>query len=246
VIPESESFAAAWQRSQPRPPASSSRDSKKNFAERFSRCLADQLAADLRIHLGDDVRTAGEVGRAPGERGATGLDVVYGNPIFGLGLGVSLKSITFADGNTGRFTKNYTRIDHELRSEAIDHHERQPYAVLAALLFLPVESATDGSDTQDTPSSFGSAVKRFRPRVGRTQTHGDLSRFEQMYVALYDVSASTPCAGFFDARKPPPKRGLPQLQTWTETVAALIAAFNERNSDSTFCWLDELKPGTET
>jgi hypothetical protein len=242
VIPESQSFATAWQRSQPRPPSNGSRDSKKNFAERFSRCVAEQLAGDLRTHLGEDVRTAGEVGRAPGERGATGLDVVYGNSIFGLGLGISLKTVNFADGGTGRFTKNYTRIDHELRSEAIDHHERQPYAVLVALLLMPADSAADGSDNQDSASSFGSAVKRFRPRIGRSHPNGDLGRFEQMYVGLYDVTSSSPRIGFFDASRAPPKRGLPPLRTWAETIDALVAAFHERNS-GTFRWLDDLDPG---
>jgi hypothetical protein len=243
VIPKNESFAFAWQGAQPRPPVDGSRESKKNFAERFSRCLAEQLTVDLRTHLGDEVRTAAEVTRSVGERGASGLDIVYGNPVKGLGLGISLKTVTFADAKTARFTKNYTRIDHELRSEAIDHHERQPYAVLVALLFLPVESAIDGAETQVAPSSFGRAVERFRPRIGRIHPHGEFGRFERMYIGLYDVSKAAPAIGFFDARLAPPKRGIPELVTWEEMVEALVAAHHERNYGSAFQWLDDLESG---
>lgn len=233
MIPRSDSFANAWRVSQPWPPAGGSRESKKNFAERFSRSLAQQLAADLRLSLGKEVRTARDVGRAPGQRGATGLDVVYGDAVSGLGLGVSIKTVTFADAATGRFTKNYTRIDHELRSEAIDHHERQPYAVLVAVLFLPIDSVDDGN-----PSSFGRAIERFRRRIGRRDPRGDLGRLEGMYVGLYDVAEEFPRVGFFDAMDSPPKRGTPSLRTWEDMLARVVALHAERNG-ATFRWLED-------
>ena len=65
----------------------------------------------------------------------------------------SIKTIGFRDRGTGRYTKNYTARDNELRAEAEDYHLRQPYAVLAGLLFLPADAANDGR-TARAPSSF--------------------------------------------------------------------------------------------
>jgi len=40
--------------------------------------------------------------------------------------------MNFRDGTSRRYTKNSRRIDNELRNEASDIHDRQPYAVLTA------------------------------------------------------------------------------------------------------------------
>jgi hypothetical protein len=73
------------------------------------------------------------------------LDVNYSTPQLGLALGVSLESINCRDASTERYTKNYSRNDNELRAEATDYHQRQPYAVLAGVLFLPFDSCDDGN-----------------------------------------------------------------------------------------------------
>src|SRR5262245_27500507 len=83
-----------------------------------------------------------QMGRAQnrGARTAKGfkkLDVNYSTPELGLALGVSIKTINYRDPETKRYTKNYSRVDNELRAEAMDYHQRQPFAVLVGLLFLP-------------------------------------------------------------------------------------------------------------
>lgn len=64
----------------------------------------------------------------------------------------------------GRYTKNVVGNDHELRAEAMDHHERHPLAVLIGLFFLPLRACDDvGNDK----SSFAHSIMTFRPRAGR-------------------------------------------------------------------------------
>ncbi len=91
----------------------------------------------------------------------------YSTTDLGLGLGVSIKTINFRDGKSGRYTKNFTRVDNELRAEAIDYHVRQPFAVLVGLVFLPYDACEDGRTTH---SSFGGAVRVFHYRANRTDT----------------------------------------------------------------------------
>ena len=94
---------------------------------------------------------SGQESRARTSKGLKKLDVNYSTVQLGLGLGISIKTINFRDAGTRRYTKNYTRADGELRAEASDYHERQPYAVLIAVIFLPLDSCDDGG--RSAPSS---------------------------------------------------------------------------------------------
>jgi hypothetical protein len=58
------------------------------------------------------------------------------------------------------------RNEEELRIEASGYHKRQPYAVMAGILFLPFDACEDGK--KNNPSSFGSWVRHLRPYAGRT------------------------------------------------------------------------------
>src|SRR5688572_21231515 len=141
---------------------------KKNFAERFSRALAQKFSNALRptfegiLPLADGTRheSLARTGKGPKK-----LDVNYSTVELGLGLGITIKTLSFPDEKSGRFTKNYTRADNELRAEAKDYHQRQPYAVLIGVIFLPLEACFDSKS--DEPSSFGAAVRTFRYRAGR-------------------------------------------------------------------------------
>lgn len=82
----------------------------------------------------------GQESRARTGKGLKKLDVNYSTIELGLGLGLSIKTINFRDAKTKRYTKNYTRVDNELRAEAADYHERQPYSVLCAVIFLPFDA----------------------------------------------------------------------------------------------------------
>jgi hypothetical protein len=111
--------------------ATAAASEKKNYAERLSRALANRVAQHLRSafpNILPDADGKGQESQARTSKGYKRLDVNYSTPELGLGLGVSIKTINFTDGRSKRYTKNYTRADGELRAEASDYHERQPYA----------------------------------------------------------------------------------------------------------------------
>src|SRR5207237_4749262 len=83
-------------------------------------------------------------------KGVKKLDVNYSTPELGLALGVSIKTLNFRDAGSKRYTKNATRIDNELRAEAMDYHKRQPYSVLVGVVFVPVDSCDDGNPNRST------------------------------------------------------------------------------------------------
>jgi hypothetical protein len=99
------------------------RGRKKNFAEALSRALALRIANALRPRFQGilpDAQERGQESRARSAKGFKKLDVNYSTLELGLALGVSIKTINFKDPRTNRYTKNYTRVDAELRAEASD------------------------------------------------------------------------------------------------------------------------------
>jgi len=147
-----------------------------------------------------------------------------------LGLGVSVKTINFPDGASGRFTKNFTRVDAELRAEASDYHDRQPYAVMVAIIFLPSEACDDGSAS--SPSSFGAAVRIFRFRSGRNEPEDSPVTFERIFIGHYDTAdASFGEVRFVDVMDKPPRTGRPRKsKSWDEMIATIVATYDTRNS----------------
>jgi hypothetical protein len=157
---------AALDQADPRPGAGS-QSQKKNYAERLSRSIATVIANAFRQDFpGITPDADGRRQEAPARtsKGMKKLDVNYSTTELGLGLGVSIKTINFPDAGSARYTKNFTRADNELRAEAKDYHERQPYAVLVGVVFLPIEACQDG---KTGASSFGQAVRIFRHRSNR-------------------------------------------------------------------------------
>lgn len=215
---------------------------KKNYAERLSRALAQRVADALRTDFDGvlpDPNGAGQESRVRSAKGYKKLDVNYSTPELGLGLGVSIKTINFPDAASNRYTKNYTRADAELRAEATDYHDRQPYAVMVAIVFLPLDSCDDGAGRNDTPSSFGRAVETFRFRANRRKPDDASMLFERVYIGLYSTAEETfGDVGFFDVMDRPPKHGRPrQLLTFAEMVRGIVGAYDERNWP-TFEWAD--------
>jgi len=160
-------------------------------------------------------------------RGLKKLDVNYSTPQAGLCFGISLKSVHQPDKNpTHRFHHNMKRNDEELRVEAAGYHQRQPYAVLVAVVVLPFE-ACDDADTR--PSSFGKWVKYLWPLAQRHGAHDDVDRFELVFVALYDAKSGA--LAFFDVSEPPPMRGRPAgTLTLEGFVDRVVATYKKRNS----------------
>jgi hypothetical protein len=215
---------------------------KKNYAERFSRALASRVAQELRANFPGvlpDTDGRGQESRARSSKGYKRLDVNYSTVELGLGLGVSIKTINFRDGATKRYTKNYTRADAELRAEAADYHERQPYAVMVALIFLPVDSCDDGEKRSNAPSSFGQAVQIFRFRGGREKPTDPPLLFERVFIGLYHHEADEHGnVRFFDVRHAPPKRGRPSRSlSMSEVVREIVKTYDARNRPA-FIWDD--------
>lgn len=212
---------------------------KKNYAEGFSRALSQRFADALRKSFDGILPNPdglGQESKARTGKGLKKLDVNYSTVELGLGLGVSIKTINFRDAKTRRYTKNYTRVDNELRAEAADYHERQPYSVLCAVVFIPLDACDDGGGA---PSSFGQAVQIFRYRAGREKPVDDATLFERILIGLYDTEpASFGVTGFFDVMNAPPRTGRPSLlMTFEQAISTIVETYDGRNN-SAFKWAE--------
>ncbi|MBX6370463.1 MAG: hypothetical protein IRZ04_21035 [Rhodospirillales bacterium] len=210
------------------------RAGKKNFAQALSTALAQKFADALRRRFPEilpDAEGRQHESRARTSKGYKRLDVNYSTAKLGLALGVSIKTLNFRDAGSDRYTKNYTRIDNELRAEADDYHERQPYSVLVAVIFLPADACDDGR--RGNPSSFGHAVKTFRFRARRERASDSPSLFEAIYIGLYEPSG--PNRGevrFFNVELAPPRTGRPdpsKLISFSELVRNIEQIYDRRN-----------------
>lgn len=220
--------------------AMTTRETKRDYAQKLSTALALKVANGLRptfpgiFPTKDGKRMES---RAATAKGVKRLDVNYSTAELGLALGVSIKTLNFRDGKSKRYTKNVTRIDNELRAEAHDYHQRQPFAVMVGLVFLPADASEDGGKT--TPSSFGHAVKTFYYRARRRKTTDDNSLFEKIFVALYQPDGKK--RGdviFFDVDDPAPRVGAPRLTlTLSQALERAKSVFQDRN-DTTYKWAD--------
>jgi hypothetical protein len=217
-------------------PESGLQADKKNYAERFSRNSSTWIANGLRAWFpGVTPNLDGSAQEVPARtgRGFKKLDVGYSTPQLGLALGVSVKSIHTPDPRTGRFTKNYSRNDNELRAEATDYHKRQPYAVLAGVLFLPEASCVDGgtgAGDEAGVSSFGKAVQYFKHRADRRVPAHDPELFERFFVALY--SRDPVSVKFFDVMRAPPKNRMLRADeglTFEQFVDEIRMTYDQRN-----------------
>ncbi len=157
------------------------RGKKKNYSQSLSDRLAKKMVIDLAFSFPGLL--AGET-KTGGHAGPVKVDVRLHTPL-GMTLGISIKTINFRDLTTGRFTKNIVRNDKELRAEASELHQYQPYAVLAGLVLLPNESRTDAKSGR---SSFAHAMDKFRHRAGRTDPSRDHQLFELLYVGTYSLN----------------------------------------------------------
>lgn len=230
-MPATSSIAFELTAARPRPEADGPRDEKENYAERLSRHLAQHFANELRKHFPGilpDPRGEGQENRARSAQKFKKLDVNYCTHALGLGLGVSLKTINFPDPKTRRYTKNLTRVDNELRAEAMDYHVRQPYAVLVGIVFLPADSCDDGSKT--APSSFGSAVQIFRSRAGRQGPAGEAERFERIFLGFYELGGEV---SFLDVMEGVPRTGPParsKLLGFDRLIDEIRMTYDSRNN----------------
>lgn len=216
------------------------RELKKNYAELLSRALAQRYADALRPDFPGilpDEHGRGHESLVRASKKPKRLDVNYSNPMIGLGLGLSVKTLNFRDPKTQRYTKNFTRIDNEWRAEASDYHERQPYAVMVGVLFLPRDAA---DDARKEHSSFAGAVNVFRHRAGRRSPADRIELFERIFIGLYETEHTNHGdVVFFDVMDSPPKAGMPtRLRTFEQVVMEVREEYDRRNSVG-IKWEDE-------
>jgi hypothetical protein len=203
---------------------------KHGYAHKLSTSLAQKIADGLRPKFRGilpDENGAKHESKSGSASGLKKLDVNYSNPQIGLGLGVSIKTLNFRDEGTGRFTKNVRRLDGELRAEAQDYHVRQPFAVLAALVFMPDEAADDGK----TKSSLRHAWEVFRARSGRKSNTNEVSLFERFWLCVYSTSSKAfGVCKCYDVSNEFPLVGTPeQAQTLSEVLTQIEVEFGKRN-----------------
>ncbi len=193
------------------------------FAMHFAKHVGREIVAGLEPDF-PGTKSGENPSRAV--RGMKRVDVNYSTPEAGLGLAISFKSVHFGERGGGdvRFTHNMKRNDEELRVEATAHHLRQPYAVMVAMLFLPLQSCHDGAK-----SSFASWVEYLWALKGRVQPEDPPDRFELVFVALYARDGSA--FGFYEVggAAPCPRKGTPKLLTLAETLARIKTAYDRRN-----------------
>ena len=215
------------------------RELKKNYAEDLSRRLAQRFANSLRFYFKGilpDEAGKGHESLARSSKKPKKLDVNYSNPQIGLGLGVSIKTINFRDPKSRRYTKNFTRVDNEWRAEASDYHERQPYAVLVGVLFLPIDSADDKIKSH---SSFAQGVNIFRHRAARDGPRDKAELFEKLYIGLYHPAE--PSIGdvlFFDVERSPPREDIPNDTINFEDIIRHICLLYDRRNKVSMKWED--------
>jgi hypothetical protein len=231
-----ESFEDVLDAAEPRPAESGSREEKKNYAERFSDAFAVLISGELRRYLPEVLPNPDGTGNESPARTGKGvkmLDVNYSTPQLGLGLGVSVKTLNFRDPRTKRYTKNPTRLDNELRAEAMDYHERQPFAVLVAIVLVPADACNDGDPKKKTVSwsSFSQIVTVLRHRVGRTAPRNDSQLFEKGFVGLYHYAGKDRGrVAFFDMADPAPQFGAPEkLYGLDGVIRHIMNTYDVRN-----------------
>jgi hypothetical protein len=119
------------------------RDAKTKYATRFANAMAICIANGMREQFPailPDKDGRGVESPAQSVRGPKKLDVNYSTPQLGLGFGISLKSVHFKEKEKFAYTHNRKRNDEELRTEAAAYHQRQPYAVMIAVIMLPYDA----------------------------------------------------------------------------------------------------------
>jgi hypothetical protein len=241
-------FAHVLEAAGDRPADVAGTPAKKNYSQRLSENFALLMANRLRSEdklfqaiLPNPDGTGQESKSVSGaNKKLKKTDVRHSTRDSGLELLVSIKTLNFKNSKTdkrnnqlvvGRYTKNMVRNDHALRAEAMEHHERFPYAVLVAIFLIPADSCDDGNVDI---SSFAHAILTFNPRAGRLHPTDPKELFERFFIGLYDHSGDH--AGeiaFYDVMNTrPPRRGRPKPETLLsieELVGQVMKTYGVRN-----------------
>jgi hypothetical protein len=203
-----------------------------SFAIYFAKYMSAEVAEALVAIDSDFAGVRSGENPSQAVRGPKRVDLNYSTPQAGLGLAMSFKSVHFGEKSSGNahFIHNKKRNDEELRVEATEHHLRQPYAVMVAVVFLPFQSCTDFET-----SSFGSWVEYLWPLKGRKATEDAPDRFELVFIGLYERDGSR--LGFYEVggMVECPRTGEPKaLLGLAEFLKRVKAVYDQRNGKDFF------------
>lgn len=208
-----------------KPPDTAGRDAKKNYAERLSNHVALALAAALgRLGLSgcQPDPSGGRERQFAGGIGAKKVDVSYATEEDGLILGVSVKSISFADQRTRNYQKNLTNRRGDLLAEATTLHQRFPYAVIGGLFLFDEGAERDGTDRR--PSTVVTAHEYFKAFDRRASQANAVEKFETLGILLIRAEAPVACR-YYAAGRPEAEQPLDAF------LARLLERVAERNPD---------------
>lgn len=228
------SIVVAIQHAGPRP-EDGNQDAKRHWSESFADACAVAIADELRKSkiLQKKTISPEAIGKkteklVPLRAGTSKrIDVTVVDPILGLEIGVSLKGMNFRDSGADNYDKNLTGRLYELTDEVRLVHEHLPHAFMVGVLFLPMNSVEDKTDSAD--SSFARAVVKLRERTGRLDASlpGQATKCDAGYVALYTTGQESRgyppglCRLLNVLTSDPPRRGRPVLES-TLSLAEMV------------------------
>lgn len=214
-----------------KPSSTAPRTEKKRYSELISQKLAEAFASELRERGMTGARPgpadasggSGAERRMSGGIGAKKVDVTWATEESGLLLGVSIKSINFADGRTGNYQKNLTNRRGDMLFEGVTLHRRFPYAVLAGFFLFDEGASRDHTATRQ--STFLNAHERLRLFTGRNDPAGRDEQYERLYVGLLGSDPEAPGVDLYLAGRPEERV---DLETAFDELVGLVA---ERDPD---------------
>jgi hypothetical protein len=222
----------------PQKPADDAKQSeKKGYSEDMSEVVAAAFAQALRnrnlqetVPAGDSPATRGvkvphrkgSERRMSGGLGAKNVDVTWATEESGLLLSISVKTINFADQNTGNYQKNLTNRRGDMLFESTTLHRRFPYAVLAGFVFLDRGAAED--QTEKRKSTFLNTHTRLRMFTGRDDPAGRPEQYERLYIVLVEANPAAPWYEVYRVGDPP-------KVSLEEVFHELLEIVAERNPD---------------
>ncbi|MCW2995012.1 MAG: hypothetical protein JWQ18_2507 [Conexibacter sp.] len=222
-------LSAGFKGLDPKPPDSASQAAKRHYSQRMSEVTALALADELRWRGLHDARPAspGVLGGSGAERRMAGglgpkkVDVSWATEESGLIFAISVKTINFRDSRSQNFQKNLTNRRSDMLMESVTLHRRFPFAVLAGLLILDHQAASD--DTKTRRSTFENAHSRYRLFTGRDDPAGRDEQFERLLIMLVDANKFQPSFSAYDVGAP--ETAIP-METVFDELISLVATRN--------------------
>jgi hypothetical protein len=201
---------------------------KRQYSDDLSRVFSEALERSMRTHFPQTTSGGGTGTNAASASGIKSIDIAFNIEGLFLGLGISVKTIGFPEGNRG-YTHNFKRVSEEWVLETVNYHRYMPYAIVVGMLFLPEDAMSD----RKLVTSLSTATQHFAPFRGRADHKDDMDLMEEIYIGVYKDSGAKKGAVFFVRPEPPlGPREVPSASnrmTFEEVKDQLVAGFKQRN-----------------